>query len=87
MVQAVRFLDAASRVAQAEGQRQLQGRLFAFISEFGACSNCLPTGGGAEGGSPGFVDLPLHNLLFDGHRLWEVELTEYLQGVGMLTFD
>ncbi len=85
----MRFLDADSRAAQQAGQVTLQGRLFALIAAFGACSNCLPTGAAAAAGaaSAAYVDLPLQNLLFDGRDLWQAELTEYLQGVGMLCFD
>lgn len=88
--QAVRFLAADSRAAQQEGQLALQRRLFKLIAEYGACSNCLSnSGGGAAGGAgtPTYVDLPLRNLVFDGRDLWEVEMTECLQGVGMLCFD
>lgn len=90
MQQAVKFLAADSRAAQQEGQLALQRRLFELIAEYGACSNHLPTSsdGGAMGGAgPTYVDLPLRNLLFDGRDLWVVEMTECLQGVGMLCFD
>ncbi len=64
----------------------MQGHLHAFIAEFGACS-----GGPARAvqgdALPAAIDLPLHNLLFDGCRLWQAELTAYLQGIGMLCFD
>lgn len=92
MHQAVAFLSASSRAAQQEGQLLLQRRLFELISEYGACSNCLPSSSGdaaaaAGGVGPTYVDLPLQNLFFDGSDLWEVEMTECLQGIGMLCFD
>jgi hypothetical protein len=90
--QAVSFLSADSRAAQQEGQLLLQRRLFELISEYGACSNCLPSSSSdataaASGVGSTYVDLPLQNLFFDGCDLWEVEMTECLQGVGMLCFD
>ena len=33
------------------------------------------------------VDLPLHNLLFDGRALWRLDYSEFTQGVGALCLD
>lgn len=84
--QAVNFLEPDGLELQRSGQRALQGHLFAFIAEFGACGGA-PTGSTRGDAAPAAVDLPLHNLLFDGRRLWQAELTAYLQGIGMLCFD
>jgi hypothetical protein len=82
------FLDAENRKAQQAGQGVLQRRLFALISEYGACSNCLATPGG-RGDEEGVshVDLPLHNLLFDGRDLRRLDYTDYVQGIGSLCIE
>ncbi|KAK9836344.1 hypothetical protein WJX81_007135 [Elliptochloris bilobata] len=88
--QAAGFLGAEARRAHAEGQAGLQRHLCQLVAEFGACSNCLggPPGAPERGeASAAAVDLPLHNLLFDGRALWRLDYSEYTQGVGALCLD
>lgn len=60
----------------------------AFIDEFGTCEEAAVAAGGTQdGAASSTVDLPRHNMLFDGQRIWQAELTGYLQGLGMLCFD
>lgn len=88
LLQAVRFLDPDSLELHRKGQQGLQQRLIAFIDEFGTCEEAAAAAGCTQdGAAPSTVDLPLHNLLFDGQCIWQAELTGYLQGVGMLCFD
>ena len=39
-----------------------------LISDYGACSNCLATPGVKDDDVISYVDLPIHNLLFDGQE-------------------
>lgn len=81
------FLEPDSRRSQQNGQAVLQRRLYALISEYGACSNCLSMPGGKDEDTVSYVDLPLHNMFFDGKHIHRVDYTDYVQGVGSLCID
>ena len=75
---AARFLDAEPRRQHEAAQAALQARLFALISEFGACSNCLATSASNEDATV-FVDLPIRNLSLDDGKVALLDLEDYTQ--------
>ena len=82
-------VDAQSTVRQehAQGQAVLQKRLLELISDFGACTNCMGGAGGRKDDTLSYVDLPIHNLLFDGSEMWRLDYTDFTQGVGTLCME
>ncbi len=68
-----------------EGQQRLQQELFRLISQHGACSNCLVTPANQAEDQLSFVDLPVENLIFDGHTTQKLDYRDYQQGVGCLS--
>lgn len=83
---AVDFLKEEGLQRHQQGQQALQQQLLAHIAEFGTCEE-VSVGIDQDEAATSTVDLPLHNLLFDGRRIWQAELTSCLQGVGMLCLD
>ena len=84
---ATNFLDPASRRKHEAGQGQLQKQLFMLISDYGACSNCLATPGVKDDDVLSYVDLPIHNLLFDRQEIRRLDYTDFLQGIGTLCIE
>lgn len=84
-----RCVAAQSSVRQehAQGQAVLQKRLLELISDFGACTNCMGAAGGRKDDTLSYVDLPIHNLLFDGSEMWRLDYTDFTQGVGTLCVE
>ena len=85
----VKSVAAQSSVRQehAQGQAVLQKRLLELISDFGACTNCMGAAGGRKDDTLSYVDLPIHNLLFDGSEMWRLDYTDFTQGVGTLCVE
>ncbi|KAK9917406.1 hypothetical protein WJX75_004000 [Coccomyxa subellipsoidea] len=81
------FLEADVRREHAIGQAVLQRRLFELIADYGACTNCLGGAGGRKDDTLAYVDLPIHNLLFDGAEMWRLDYTDFTQGVGTLCVE
>ena len=82
------FLELEARKQHAHGQSLLQKRLFALISEFGACTNCLAPAADRPEEPLGYVDLPIHNLLVEEGEIRRLDFSDYLQGsVGALYVD
>ncbi|CAL8463740.1 g3274 [Coccomyxa elongata] len=81
------FLDSDVRREHAIGQAVLQRRLFELIADYGACTNCLGGAGGRKDDTMAYVDLPIHNLLFDGAEMWRLDYTDFTQGVGTLCVE
>lgn len=80
-------LQADVRREHAIGQAVLQRRLFELIADYGACTNCLGGAGGRKDDTLAYVDLPIHNLLFDGAEMWRLDYTDFTQGVGTLCVE
>ena len=68
-----------------QGQQRLQQELYRLIGQHGACSNCLVTPANQADDQLSFVDLPIENLMFDGHGTQKLDIQDYQQGVGCLS--
>ena len=77
-VQAVSVLSDDSRTRQRIGQLQLQQQLLRLMSDFGACAPSQDGDGDSD------HSMPTQNLLFDGQHLHSVDVSEFLQGSGLL---
>ena len=81
------LVQSSVRQEHAHGQAILQKRLLELISDFGACTNCMGAAGGRKDDTLSYVDLPIHNLLFDGSEMWRLDYTDFTQGVGTLCVE
>ncbi len=80
VTQAFGLLSDANRTRQRLDQSQLQQQLLALMADYGACAL------GYDESDPD-QSMPTQNLLFDGRCIHEVDVSELLQGTGLLAAD
>ena len=80
VLQAIGLLSDDSRKQQHTGQNQLQQHVLELMADFGACTL------GYDESDPDQC-MPTQNLLFDGRCLHQVDVSELLQGTGLLAAD
>ena len=79
-MQAIDILSDDNRTRQRLGQNQLQQQLLGLMADYGACAL------GYDEADPD-QSMPTQNLLFDGCCIHEVDISELLQGTGLLAAD